>query len=294
MNWLIYHIVSGQAFFSGVGLLVVAAVASTHALPLVRRATVLAFLLGAIAVALSSTAIAYWWYGVAIVATLAWMLTYFKPFWRKSAARAAASVWLVAACCEVPYHITPTLQPAAARTLTIVGDSVTAGMGDEDAAETWPAILARQQQLQVQDISRMGETAASAWKRVKTQRITSSVIVVEIGGNDILGATSASKFALDLDGLLGQLKAAGSQVVMLELPLPPFSHEFGRAQRTLAAKHNVALVPKRVFLTVLASEDATLDTIHLSQAGHQRMANSVWRIVAPAFETGPAARSGGD
>ena len=72
---------------------------------------------------------------------------------------------------------------------------------------------------------------------------------------------------------------------MFELPLPAFCHEYGRAQRTAAAKHDVALVPKRVFLSVIAGNDSTLDTIHLSQSGHHRMADVVWRLVKSAFES---------
>lgn len=60
MNGLVYHIVSGQAFFSGIALLVLAAFASTRPQPIFRRITVLSFLIGVIAVVVSSTAIPYW------------------------------------------------------------------------------------------------------------------------------------------------------------------------------------------------------------------------------------------
>lgn len=51
----------------------------------------------------------------------------------------------------------------------------------------------------------------------------------------------------------------------------------------MASKHDVVLVPKRVLMGVLARGDATLDSIHLSQAGHEQMADAVWQIVGPAF-----------
>jgi len=49
MNVLVYHIVSGQAFFTGVALLVLAAYASTRSRPIFSRITVLSFLIGVIA-----------------------------------------------------------------------------------------------------------------------------------------------------------------------------------------------------------------------------------------------------
>ncbi len=70
---------------------------------------------------------------------------------------------------------------------------------------------------------------------------------------------------------------------MFELPLPPFRHEFGRVQRALARKYHVALIPKRVLLSVLAGSDSTVDTIHLTQAGQRRMATRVWRLLSGAF-----------
>jgi acyl-CoA thioesterase I len=80
---------------------------------------------------------------------------------------------------------------------------------------------------------------------------------------------------------------------MFELPLPPFNHEYGRIQRSLALKHKVLLVPKRVFLSILAASDSTLDTIHLSQAGHQAMAACVWQLVSSAYPAEEIEQPGG-
>jgi acyl-CoA thioesterase-1 len=283
MHPIVYHIVSGQSFFSGIGLLLLAVFAATRSKPIFKRVSVLAFCVGALAIVLSSTAIPYWFYAVAAIVTLAWIASRSKQTWRRKATYAMAIVWIIAGVMELPYHITPKLKPVQRRGMAVIGDSVTAGLGGDETSETWPAILKREHHVDVLDISHVGETAASALKRVKTHDITASVIVVEIGGNDILGSTTAAQFEKDLDKLLSHLSAGDRQVVMLELPLPPFFHNYGLAQRKLAAKHDVLLVPKRVFLAVIADGDSTLDTIHLSQAGHQQMANAVWRVVGPAF-----------
>lgn len=107
---------------------------------------------------------------------------------------------------------------------------------------------------------------------------------MEIGGNDVLGTTTTSQFATDLEALLSNIATSDRQVIMFELPLPPFYHEYGRIQRTIAARHHVILIPKRVFLSVIAGNDSTLDSIHLSEAGHESMAATVWRSVGSAFE----------
>ena len=69
----------------------------------------------------------------------------------------------------------------------------------------------------------------------------------------------------------------------IELPLPPFCNDYGRIQRHLAAQHGVLLIPKRVFAAVLAGDAATLDSVHLDRAGHERMAEVVWSLIRPAY-----------
>ena len=193
------------------------------------------------------------------------------------------ALWLVAGLWEAAYHFPPTLKPSPARALTIIGDSVTAGLGEGDGEETWPTILGRDHQITIQDISHVGETAASALRRIENQTLDAPVVILEIGGNDLLGSTSSQKFTVDLEALLARVCSPERQVVMFELPLPPFYNEYGRAQRALARKYGVRLLPKRLFLSVLAGEESTLDTIHLSPAGHQRMAKMVWEVVRDAF-----------
>ncbi|WP_230682305.1 SGNH/GDSL hydrolase family protein [Gimesia maris] len=184
----------------------------------------------------------------------------------------------------MPYHLTPGVEPVSSRRLTVIGDSVTAGLGDTQI-ETWPRILTREHDIAVQDLSHVGDTVSTARQRVAETQVNSPLVLLEIGGNDVLGSTTSEEFATHMDLLLTQLASPGRHLVMLELPLPPFYHAFGRIQRRLAKKHGVKLVPKRVLLSILAGGDATLDSIHLSQAGQQQMADVVWGIVGSGYSS---------
>ena len=287
MHWAVRHVASGQAFFTGATLFVAAAVVSLFLPRIANRLALWTLLLGGTAVAVSSTPIPYWYYAVVAVASVGWAVATCVGKAQRGAVIAVVVLWLIAVVLEAPYHVVPRLQPASSRTLTVLGDSVTAGMGADDKSEKWPAILAKQHDLTVQDLSHMGETVGSARKRLACCRITGAVVIVEIGGNDLLGGTPVRQFAHDLDALLERVCSPERQVMMFELPLPPFSHEYGRVQRQLARKYGVALIPKRIFLSVLASDGATLDTIHLSQSGHQLMAECVWGLLRPAFSQQP-------
>lgn len=284
MNGLVFHIVSGDAFFSGGGLIVAGLFVSLSSIAIVRRCSLLAVVIGLVLVAASSTPLAYWCYGVLAAVTLLWLASLRVPQWRKWAVAAAAIVWVAAMAVEVPYHFGPALEPVSGRAMTVIGDSVTAGIGSDQDFPTWPEILEREHRTRIQDLSHMGETAASALQRLNERPVEHPLVIVEIGGNDLLGATGTEQFARDLDALLQEVSAAGRQIVMFELPLPPLHHEWGRIQRDAARRYDVKLLPRRVFLSVLAGGGATLDSIHLSEVGQQEMARRIWAVVGPAFE----------
>jgi len=164
----------------------------------------------------------------------------------------------------------------------VIGDSMSAGMGGNDD-RTWTSHLP--ERIEVHNLARPGATTAMALKSQASQLPkTGGIVLLEIGGNDLLGDTSSAQFERDLDRLLRAVKADDRTLVMFELPLPPLSNEYGRIQRRLAARYGVHLIPKRIMIQVLAGGGATLDSIHLTEAGHERMAAEVWKILAPAYQ----------
>jgi len=67
---------------------------------------------------------------------------------------------------------------------------------------------------------------------------------------------------------------------MFELPLLPQMIPYGQAQRQLAKKYGVVLIPKRFLAGVLAGADATSDGLHLTEIGARRMAFLVARVLS--------------
>lgn len=336
MSPIVYHVVSGHAWFSGIGLLLLAVFlqrAQQFRPPnhLLGKLVNVLWLVAVLLMLLASVAVNVWVYAWLVVSLVGWRwtgprLASKEPLTKPTAAGIAEPVgaavsgearkakrlkessqeldrgphstagrnrwarWmlafslLTAIAAELPYHFQPTLRAAGEAKMTIIGDSVTAGVGGNETSERWPEILQRVHGLQVQDISQMGETAKSATKRARQHVIDSPIIIVEIGGNDVLGGTSVQDFDRDLDELLQFVCTKQRQVVMFELPLPPLFHGYGYVQRRLAKKHGVKLLPKATFLAAIAGPDTTLDSIHLSQAGHQRMADLVWAVVEDSFD----------
>jgi lysophospholipase L1-like esterase len=118
------------------------------------------------------------------------------------------------------------------------------------------------------------------------------VVLIEIGGNDLLGGVPPEEFKRGLEAILAKVALPGRTVVMFELPLLPHKVAYGQIQRRLAAKYRVWLIPKRYFTDVIGGVNATSDGLHLSEIGSQRMAALVAHALSPVLKshttTGPA------
>jgi acyl-CoA thioesterase-1 len=287
LDHLIFHIASGQAFFLGSGLILLGLALSVTVKAkgmLVLRD--LGVIVGGILVTISATPLPYWFYGVLGSISLTWlMLEWMKgkvgKKWLVGFRLAVLVSWLTGIVLEVPYHVMPTVPALGQPDLFVIGDSVSAGTGKKET--TWPRLLARQHSLVAHDFSQMGANVASAMKQARCLENRDGLVLLEIGGNDLLGTTTAGKFQEGLDKLLACVCRPGRTVVMFELPLVPFANEFGRQQRNLANQYGVLLVPKRIFLRVLTTAGATEDGVHLTPAGHQLMADTVWDVLRPAY-----------
>lgn len=301
MHPLVVHLASGQAFFSGTALIAIAVIITGPGMLRLsfgrtgrRSLAAMLSIMGVVLVLLSGTPvpipIAIPW----ITAFLGWLVLLRRPGRPEEAPRPRLKLipWgllvlcLAAIAAETPWRFSPGIRPVRERSFTLIADSISAGLGEQEAV-TWPNVLSQDHAVHVVNWSRQGETVGSALRRAPQSGVTTQLVVLEIGGNDLLGPTSDEAFEQGLDALLAFTRrgdATGTrQIIMFELPLPPFRHAIGAIQRRLARKHDVRLIPKSVLLNVIAGTDATVDGLHLSQIGHNQMAAAVWEIIGPAL-----------
>jgi acyl-CoA thioesterase I len=286
---LVYHVASGQAFFSGIALISLAVFlafrVSGRWSSLLRTVSAC---LGLILIAASATPLPDWFYVIAGLVSVAWIGFEGTTRERLRSTRlrlrlAVLAAWWLGVAFELPYHFSPWLPTLGNPLVYVVGDSISAGMNGE--AETWPKLLARRHGIAVVDLSKAGADVSKAMTQADRVVESGSLVVAEIGGNDVLGATPPESFERDLEALLSRLKSNGRTVILLELPLPPIHNRYGEIQRRLARRHGVRLVPKRVLLGILTTGGATLDSVHLSETGQALMAETIWGILRPAFRT---------
>ncbi|MBA4031533.1 MAG: hypothetical protein C0478_11685 [Planctomyces sp.] len=152
--------------------------------------------------------------------------------------------------------------------LMVIGDSVTAGLNDGD--RVWPGQL--QSPWKITTVAQPGATVKSAMKQLELLPEESGTLLIEIGGNDILGPTTLTEYRERLDQLLTAASRRPYDLVLLELPWPPLSQPYALVHRELAAKHRVRLIPRRRFMQILTTTGATYDGIHLTDYGHSLFA----------------------
>ena len=131
----------------------------------------------------------------------------------------------------------------------------------------------------MRNISFGGAKVESALDNGRRINQNDALVILEIGGNDMLGGTSIPRYRADLEKMLDLVCSSHRRVAMIELPLPPFYNRYGMVQRALAKSHGVTLIPKRYLARTIGAPGATVDGLHLSNTGHALFARSLFEIL---------------
>jgi acyl-CoA thioesterase-1 len=267
------HFASGWSFYSGVILLIISSGLLYVPVEIIKLyVSRLLAIAGFVGILLSSCPLPLW---LLIALTLAVVF----QFVVKNKLYRYVSTFLVllfiaaALFFEIPYWIAPEPLNLKSKNVYVIADSISAGIGFK-GEKTWPKLLGEQYGLKVINKSVGGGRVATADKSLmKIFPDKHDLIIIEIGGNDVLAGVSGSVFRNDLDKLLRHATSK-AQVIMFEIPLPPFCGRIAEAQRALAAEYGVLLIPKRFFSKVLEGKESTVDGLHLSNRGHRKMART--------------------
>ena len=181
----------------------------------------------------------------------------------------------------------PQASAAAARTLLVLGDSLSAEYGLARGAG-WVALLEqrlaeRHPGWTVVNASISGETTSGGATRIAglLDRHRPAAVVVELGGNDALRGLDLNATRGNLDRIVGASREAGAEVLLLGMQVPPnygkaYTDAFAQVFRDVAKAHQAPLVP--FFLDGVA-EDMSLfqpDRIHPNAQAQPRMLENVW------------------
>ena len=156
---------------------------------------------------------------------------------------------LAAALAALPAHALA----ARGKVVTILGDSITAGLGLPGRDALPNQLHLALEKLGVPNMVRgagaSGETTADGVGRMDFSiRPDTAVVVVALGGNDLLQGFDPKVTRGNLDRILTRLKARHMGVVLTGMKAPPelgrgYARDFNAVFADLAKAHNVAFYP---------------------------------------------------
>jgi len=182
--------------------------------------------------------------------------------------------------------------PAAASTILVYGDSLSAGYGIGQK-ESWPTLLQERLKQEkfnytVANASISGETSAGGASRIAATlaQFSPAVVVVELGANDGLRGLPIAQMRANLSRIIQAAQAAKAQVLLVGMRMPPnygqrYTDEFARAFAELAKEHRTALLPFLLEPIAARAELFQSDNLHPTASAQPLILDHVWRGLKP-------------
>ena len=200
------------------------------------------------------------------------------------------SLLAVSALFAGPAFAQTTPLAAPARTILVVGDSLSAEYGLQ-RGEGWVALLQarldkEKMGVQVVNASISGDTTSGGRSRLAPllARHKPSLVILELGGNDALRGLPLAMTQDNLQAMVQASKAAGAKVLLVGMQMPPnygqsYGKQFADTFSQVAKAQQVALVPfllKGVADAPDAMKWFQADRIHPAAAAHPVILNTLW------------------
>lgn len=183
-------------------------------------------------------------------------------------------------------------QEAAAGTVLVVGDSISAALGLE-TSQGWVSLLQKKLDSEridhrVVNASISGDTSAGGAARLPALlgEHKPEVVIIELGGNDGLRGQPPAQLQQNLASMVEQSRQVGAKVLVLGMRLPPnygkrYTDAFARVFSDVAKEQQVPLVP--FFLEGVGGVEGMMqaDGIHPAASAQQKLLENVWPSLQP-------------
>lgn len=182
-----------------------------------------------------------------------------------------------------------------AKTIMIVGDSLSAGYG-LNPQQGWVALLQQRlnqqfpKQHKVVNASASGETTSGALARLPKllQTYKPDVVVIELGGNDGLRGQPPQMIQKNLAQLIQQSQQTKAKVVLLGMKIPPnygiaYSKAFENNYQVLSQQYKVKMHP--FFMNGIAGNKSLMqkDLIHPNAAAQKLLLDNAYPLIRGAL-----------
>ena len=287
MSRIALYFASGESFYLGAVLLALAAVANPFLKQtwLLRVRNVAAWIALALIV-MACPPFAFVVDLIFLAVFLLWFITSNRSsatLLQRGSTLLLTVMLIVLSAIEFSHRMMPRITGSASDDLAVIGDSISSGI--DPHVEAWPVVLQQTCGVKVRNLARPGAQVSEALLMARDLTESDRVVLIEIGGNDLLMGVPSEEYDKGLDELLSKVTAPNRTVLMFELPLMPNKIAYGQIQRRLSAKYRVSLIPKLYFAQVIGDANATTDGLHLSTYGARRMAALVAQVLSPIVKS---------
>ncbi|MFW1926077.1 arylesterase [Acinetobacter ursingii] len=195
---------------------------------------------------------------------------------------------MVATLCLIPFAVD-------AKTILIVGDSISAGYGI-NPEQGWVQLLQKRldqqypKQHKVVNASVSGETTSGALARMPKllQSYKPDVVVIELGGNDALRGQPPQMIQKNLGQLVQQSQQAKAKELLFGMKIPPnygtaYSQAFENNYKVISQQYKIKLLP--FFMQGIAGHKDLMqnDQIHPNAKSQSILLNNAYPYIKGAL-----------
>jgi acyl-CoA thioesterase-1 len=188
-----------------------------------------------------------------------------------------------------------TASPAlAARTILVMGDSLSAGYGIRPE-QAWPALLGKRLaekrlDYSVANLSISGETTAGGRSRL-AQALNAhhpAIVIIALGANDGLRGLPLTQMRDNLNAMVDASRAAGAKVLLAGMRLPPnygpYANDFFASFKTLAQARKAPLVDFLLEPLGARQDLFQSDNLHPLAEAQPMILDHVWPAILPLLK----------
>ncbi len=182
----------------------------------------------------------------------------------------------------------------AAKTILIMGDSLSAGYGIQPN-QAWPALLAQRLQAQrldynVANLSISGETTAGGRSRL-AKALTEqrpALLILALGANDGLRGLPLNQMRDNLQAMITAGQAAGAKVMLVGMRLPPnygpYADAFAETFQKLAQADKLPWQPFLLEPIISRPELFQADQLHPRAEAQPLLLDHLWPTLRPLLK----------
>jgi acyl-CoA thioesterase-1 len=183
----------------------------------------------------------------------------------------------------------------SAKTIVVLGDSISAGFGIE-VQQGWVALLQNRLAAQhspyvISNESISGDTSAGGLARIDDalRRHKPQIVLIELGANDGLRGLSPEAMKANLTEMVKRTEKTGAKVLLLAMKIPPnygkrYIEMFYNIYPQLAAELKVSYVPFILEDVALKTELMQADGLHPNALAQPIVAERIWGYLSPILK----------